>query len=63
MFAQLFYKHTEDHQDFINRFMNELGSHLKTVARQRAESRKNDPDPIDDMDDDLPDPGGEIKIN
>ena len=31
MFAQLFYKHTEDHQDFINSFVNELSSHLKTV--------------------------------
>ena len=41
MFAQLFYKHTEDHQDFINSFVNELSSHLKTVARQRAEKSKN----------------------
>ena len=63
MFAQLFYKHTEDHQDFINNFMNDLGDHLKTVARQRAEARKDDPDPIDDMDDELPDPGSDAKVN
>ena len=43
--------------------MNTLGGHLKTVARQRAESAKNNPDPIDDMDDVLPDPSGDAKIN
>ena len=63
MFAQLFYKHTEDHQDFINNFMNELSNHLKTVARQRAENSKYDPDPIDDMDDALPDSSGDTKVN
>ena len=63
MFAQLFYKHTEDHQDFINNFMNDLGDHLKTVARQRAENRKDDPDPIDDMDDELPDSSSDAKVN
>ena len=63
MFAQLFYKHTEDHQDFINNFMNELSNHLKTVARQRAENSKHDPDPIDDMDDALPDSSGDTKVN
>ena len=63
MFAQLFYKHTEDHQDFINNFMNDLGDHLKTVARQRAENRKDNPDPLDDMDDELPDTSNDAKVN
>jgi len=43
--------------------MNELSNHLKTVARQRAENSKHDPDPIDDMDDALPDSSGDTKVN
>ena len=63
MFAQLFYKHTEDHQDFINSFVNELSAHLKTVARQRAESTKNAETSDDDFDDDLPEPQSDASLN
>ena len=55
MFAQLFYKHTEDHQDFINSFVNELSAHLKTVARQRAESSSESEISDDELDDKIPD--------
>ena len=58
MFAQLFFKYTEDYQDFINSFMNELGQHLTTVSKKRYAKEKRDGDldnlDKDDMDDDLP---------
>ena len=54
MFAQLFWKHTEDHQDFVNNFINELSLHLKSVANQRYKNRDADEEKADDMDDDLP---------
>ncbi len=64
MFAQLFYKHTEDHQDFINNFVNELSNHLKTVARQRVEASKDDPEPLsDDFDDELPGSENDSQLN
>tara|TARA_B100001027_G_scaffold211904_1_gene180653 strand:+ start:1838 stop:3715 length:1878 start_codon:yes stop_codon:yes gene_type:complete len=63
MFAQLFYKHTEDHQDFINSFVNELSAHLKTVARQRAEKSKNTETSDDDFDDDLPGSQSDASLN
>ena len=64
MFAQLFYKHTEDHQDFINNFVTELSSHLKTVARQRQMKSKDDPEPIDDdLDDVLPSTETDSQLN
>ncbi len=63
MFAQLFYKHTEDHQDFINSFVNELSVHLKTVARQRAEKSKNTETSDDDFDDDLPGSQSDASLN
>ena len=40
MFAQLFWKHTEDHQDFVNNFINELSLHLKSVANQRYKNKR-----------------------
>jgi len=54
MFGQLFWKHTEDHQDFLNSFFNDLSIHLKTVAKKRYKNRDDDADKVDDMDDDLP---------
>ena len=63
MFAQLFYKHTEDHQDFINSFVNELSSHLKTVARQRAANFKDGETSDDDFDDELPETNSDSQLN
>ena len=63
MFAQLFYKHTEDHQDFINSFVNELSSHLKTVARQRAANFKDGETSDDDFDDELPEANSDSQLN
>ena len=63
MFAQLFYKHTEDHQDFINSFVNELSSHLKTVARQRAANFKDVETSDDDFDDELPETNSDSQLN
>ena len=62
MFAQLFYKHTEDHQDFINSFVNELSGHLKTVARQRAQNQQTS-DVNDDFDDELPGSQTDTSLN
>ncbi len=63
MFAQLFYKHAEDHQDFINSFVNELSAHLKTVARQRAENFKDGETSDDDFDDELPESNSDSQLN
>ena len=63
MFAQLFYKHTEDHQDFINSFVNELSAHLKTVARQRAEKSKNSDIDDESFDDELPGTNSDSQLN
>lgn len=54
MFAQLFWKHTEDHQDFLNSFFNDLSVHLKTVAKKRYKNREDDSDQVNELDDDLP---------
>ena len=51
MFAQLFFKYTEDYQEFINSFMNELGQHLKTVSKKRMAKEKKDGD-LDNLDKD-----------
>ena len=51
MFAQLFFKYTEDYQEFINSFMNELGQHLKTVSKKRKAKEKRDGD-LDNLDKD-----------
>ena len=63
MFAQLFYKHAEDHQDFINSFVNELSAHLKTVARQRAENFKDGETSDNDFDDELPESNSDSQLN
>ena len=55
MFAMLFWKHTEDHQDFVNSFFNDLSAHLKTVAKKRYKNRDDDADKIDpELDDEIP---------
>ena len=54
MFAQLFWKHTEDHQDFLNSFFNDLSVHLKTVSKKRYKNREDDSDQVNELDDDLP---------
>ena len=63
MFAQLFWKHTEDHQDFLNSFFNDLSVHLKTVSKKRYKNRGTESEEVNDLDDDLPIDGKSSAVN
>ena len=63
-FGTIFFRYTEDHQDFVNDFLNQLGEKLRVVARKRYDKRnaegrlEEDNDP---MDDDLPETTTNVK--
>ena len=54
LYADQFYKQSEDHQDFLESFMNKVGEAMKVASRKNKE-RNPDEDDDDILDDDLTD--------
>ena len=53
LYADQFYKQSEDHQDFLESFMNKIGEAMKVASRKNKERNPDEDD--DGLDDDLSD--------
>ena len=53
LYADQFYKQSEDHQDFLESFMNKVGEAMKVASRKNKERNPDEDD--DGLDDDLSD--------
>ena len=53
LYADQFYKQSEDHQDFLESFMNKIGEAMKVASRKNKERNPDEDDDV--LDDDLTD--------